>query len=135
MLGNCHLTFILVDATHFLLGSCYVLDIMLYRIATRKFIGFSVLFLSKIDPNNCLIKLQKKFSFDGTNFIAEPSSKFPHFYVLALGSYRNSPFVTGHYSNDNGLKTEILDYEAAKWHQEADYPFSYGNRYVASVHG
>ena len=116
--------FILVDATHFLLESCYALDIMLYRIATLKLIEFSVLLL-----------FYNFFSFDGTNFIAEPSSKFPHFYVLALGSYRNSPFVTGHYSNDNGLKTEILDYEAAKWHQEADYPFSYGNRYVASVHG
>merc|ERR1711990_267087 len=47
---------------------------------------------------------------------------------MALGSYRNSPFVTGHYSLPNGLKTEILDYDSQKWEQLADYPFSTGNR-------
>ena len=67
------------------------------------------------------------FSFDGTNFNSEVSSQFPHRDVLALGSYRNSPFVTGHSS---GLNTEILDYEAGQWKQAADYPFSNGDRYV-----
>ena len=64
------------------------------------------------------------FSFDGTDFKTEPSSNFPHFYVLSLGSYQNSPFVTGHNSNTNGLKTEILDYEVGEWSSAADYPFS-----------
>ena len=59
----------------------------------------------------------------------EPSSKYPHAYV-ALGSYRNSPFVTGSYSSTYGLKTEILDHESAKWVQANDYPFADGDRYV-----
>ena len=62
-------------------------------------------------------------------FKSEPSSKFSHF-VLALGSYRNSPFVTGHDSATNGLKTEILDYDAGQWNEEVDYPFSNGDRYI-----
>ena len=49
----------------------------------------------------------------------------------ALGSYRQSAFVTGNYFSINGLKTEILDYNAgwnAKWNQADDYPFSNGDR-------
>ena len=55
--------------------------------------------------------------------------------MLALGSYRNSPFVTGHHTKNklNGLKTEILAYEAGEWNQALDYPFSNGNRYVQLV--
>ena len=75
-----------------------------------------------------LNSLNNFFSFDGTNFKSEASSKFPHLYVLALGSYQNSPFVTGHNSNTDGLKTEILDYEAGEWRQAADFPFSNGNQ-------
>ena len=82
---------------------------------------------SKENSFKSLINL---FSFDGTNFKSEASSQFPHYAVMALGSYRNSPFVTGHSSSVNGLKTEILDYEAGEWKQAADYPFSNGNRYV-----
>ena len=44
---------------------------------------------------------------------------------MALGSYRKSPFVTGHNSasNDNaGLKTEILNYESQEWEEADDYP-------------
>ena len=67
-------------------------------------------------------------SFNGATFKTEQSSKFPHFDVMALGSYRNSPFVTGSYET-NGLKTEILDYDSEKWEQLADYPFSTGNKY------
>ena len=63
---------------------------------------------------------------------------------MALGSYRNSPFVTGHHSTrfssklhgletGNGLKTEILDYEAGEWEQADDYPYSTGDRYVNRV--
>ena len=70
------------------------------------------------------------FRFNGETFKTEASSKFPHYYVLALGSYRNSPFVTGQYSNTNGLKTEIFDFEAKEWAQFADYPFSNSDRYV-----
>ena len=78
------------------------------------------------------ISFENVFSFDGTNFKSEASSQFNHF-VLALGSYRNSPFVTGHDSDTNGLKTEILDYEAGEWKQVADYPFSKGVKYVYLV--
>ena len=76
------------------------------------------------------------FSFDGTSFKTEPSSKYPHDYVYALGSYRNSPFVTGHmlYTfslNKDALKTEILDYKAKNWTEAKDYPFAdYGKRYA-----
>ena len=74
------------------------------------------------------MKLQKIFSFDGTNFKTEASSQFPHLNVFALGSYRKSPFVTGQNSSTNGLKTEILDYQAGEWKQSTDYPFSNGNQ-------
>ena len=67
-------------------------------------------------------------SFDGTSFEIEASSKFSHSNVLALGSYRDSPFVTGQYSSSDGLKTEILDYASGQWNEAADYPFSYGDR-------
>ena len=65
-------------------------------------------------------------SFNGETFKTEASSKFPHYDVCALGSYRNSPFVTGQNSRTNGLKTEILNYELAEWEQAGDYPFSNG---------
>lgn len=68
------------------------------------------------------------FRFDGVSFKKEPSSKFSHFYVYGLGSYRQSAFVTGHYSSTNGLKTEILDMGTRKWNQADDYPFSNGDR-------
>ena len=75
--------------------------------------------------------LNNFFSFDGTNFKSEASSQFPHYRVLALGSYRNSPFVTGdHNASPSGVKTEILDYEAGEWQQAADYPVSNGYKYV-----
>ena len=67
------------------------------------------------------------YSFNGT-FKNEPSTHFPHSEVGALGFYRNSPFVTGDYSSEHGLKTEILDYDAQQWNQAAGYPFSDGNR-------
>ena len=50
---------------------------------------------------------------------------FSHWHVNALGSYRNSPFVTGGYGT---LKTEILDYKGKKWNQAEDYPFSKSDR-------
>ena len=71
-------------------------------------------------------------SFNGETFKTEASSKFPHNDVMALGSYRNSPFVTGYYSATNGLKTEILNYGLGEWVQADDYPFSNGNRYVSN---
>ena len=66
-------------------------------------------------------------SFNGATLKTEASSKFPHYDVMSLGSYRNSPFVTGSYET-NGLKTEILDYDSEKWEQLADYPFSNTDR-------
>ena len=66
---------------------------------------------------------QNYFSrFDGARFKPEPSSKFSHSLVLALGSYQNSPFVTGS-QETYGLKTEILDYKKGKWMQVKDYPY------------
>ena len=72
-------------------------------------------------------------SFNGETFKKEASSKFSHKYVFALGSYRDSPFVTGHYhvtgaTWENGLSTEILNYESGVWENAADYPFSNRDR-------
>ena len=86
--------------------------------------------MSFVSSNTKLIDHIIFSRFNGASFKTEPSSKFPHYYVMGLGSYRNSPFVTGHLSSTNGLKTEILDYDSQKWEQLADYPFSTGNRYV-----
>ena len=68
----------------------------------------------------------------------EASSKFFHAGVSALGSYKNSPFITGHApsnpftTSNEGLKTEILDYEDNKWISAKDYPFSApGNQFVS----
>ena len=52
-----------------------------------------------------------------------------------LGSYRNSPFITGGFGGDDGraisgLETEILDYASGTWVQAEDYPFSSWDRYV-----
>ena len=66
--------------------------------------------------------------FDGVNFKNETSSLFEHLDVWALGNYQDSPFATGHHSETDGLKTEILDYDAGEWRQAADYPFSNGDR-------
>ena len=114
-----------VDATHFYLESCYASQTIEPSLNDKHAIR-------KI--KNAHFKSLKNFSsFDGTNFKSEESSQFPHNSVLVLGSYRNSPFVTGHNSYTNGLKTEILDYEAGEWKQTADYPFSNGDRYVLLV--
>ena len=76
-------------------------------------------------------------SFNGETFKVEASTKYPHEYVLALGSYRNAPFVTGTFSSTNGLKTELLNYgkksEIGEWEEKPDYPFSTGERYVREV--
>ena len=61
--------------------------------------------------------------FDGISFKNESSSKFSHKWVYALGSYQNSPFVTGSGDEkDGGLKTEIL--KKTKWTVVTDYPFA-----------
>ena len=81
--------------------------------------------MSLVSYRQSYLKLFIFFSFDGTNFLTEASSQFRHWDVWALGSYRNSPFVTGDdSSSSDGLKTEILDYEAGEWQQAADYPFA-----------
>ena len=43
---------------------------------------------------------------------------------MNLGSYHQSPFVTGGKSLTYGLKTEIFDRTAEKWTQADDYPFA-----------
>ena len=70
-------------------------------------------------------------SFNGETFKTEASTKFSHLNVLALGSYRNSPFVTGQNAATDGLKTEILVYGADEWAETTEYPFSNGDRYVS----
>ena len=70
------------------------------------------------------------FRFNGDSFKYEPSSKFSHLLVHALGSYRQKPFVTGSSSPANGLKTEILNYKSGQWYPAQDYPFSYGDMWV-----
>ena len=50
-----------------------------------------------------------------------------------MGSYQNSPFVTGGYSDTVGLKTEILDYDAGQWNNADDYPFSNGDRFIFTI--
>ena len=72
----------------------------------------------------CLIIVR----FNGNTFQAERSSKYEHTDVRALGSYRNSPFVTGRDDKKYGLRTEILDYNAKKWKRVDDYPYSNGDR-------
>ena len=71
-------------------------------------------------------------SFNGETFKIEPSTQFPHENIDVLGLYQNSPFVTGHGSSENGLKTEILNYGSGEWEQAGDYPFSSGDRYVSN---
>ena len=83
--------------------------------------------MSFVSSNTKLTHLNYFSSFNGATFKTEPSSKFPHYNVMALGSYRNSPFVTGQFYSTNGLKTEILNYGEQNWQQVADYPFSNGN--------
>ena len=64
------------------------------------------------------------FRFNGNSFKTEPSSKYSHENVGALGNYRGSPFVTG---GNTGVKkrtvTEILNYKSQEWNQADDYPF------------
>ena len=76
-------------------------------------------------------------SFDGVNTKVEASSTYPHAYTgLQLGSYRNSPFVTGSIkvtgkmAGFSGFKTEILNYATSTWVEEDDYPFSDNSVYV-----
>ena len=87
------------------------------------------------------IWLQNHFSrFNGSTFQTEAKSNFPHSLVGTLGSYRDSPFITGGYTSSSwpapfstsGLKTEVLNYDTSTWVQADDYPFSTGddNMYV-----
>ena len=112
---NCLLPFPLVHVIPLILESCFAFHTMQIKHVTRE--------LKK------LISIHHNYfsRFNGTSPKPEPSSKFSHFRVLALGSYHNSVFVTGSQSLKNGLKTEILDYKAKKWIQEKDYPFSNGH--------
>ena len=102
---------------------------MCKRIIEYRFRRFSYSIGYVLKPLNFRF-FKNDFSFDGTNFKAEASSKFSHVYVTALGNYRDSPFVTGGNLATYGLKTEILDYGARIWNQADDYPFSIGDRYV-----
>ena len=104
-----------VDATHFPLESCCVIMVQIDKNVTRKFSDEA----NSTHQNHYL-------SFDGVTFEVEASSKYRHV-GSTLGSYRNSPFLTGD-NSANGLKTEILDIEAGEWERVADYPISDGDR-------
>ena len=78
--------------------------------------------------------------YNGDTFKTEPSSTFTHYLLYALGSYRNSVFVTGSWFkreagliHEDGLKTEILDYGNGKWNQADDYPFLTGDRFISTL--
>ena len=117
VLGHCLLIFVMVDVILFSLALCFVSPTRLHKNVIRKF-------EYKVEWPH-----QNYFSsFDGETFKSEASSKFPHAYAMALGSYRKSPFVTG---ASSGFKTEILNLESGEWEQAGDYPFSNGNRYVS----
>ena len=48
---------------------------------------------------------------------------------MAMGNYRQSPFITGsNWPDEDKLKTEIFNYEADEWAQADNYPFSNGDR-------
>ena len=114
---NCPLAFTLVDVILLTLESCFAFHPVPIKNVTRKLKKSSFLFIKIVFSR-----------FNGTSFKTEPPSKFSHRRVYALGSYRDSVFVTGHNSKSSrsGLKTEILDYKAKKWIQGKDYPFSNG---------
>ena len=118
MLVNCLLLFPVMHVILLISEYYFVLQRMPIKNVTRKF---------KLAYSESSKKLLR---FNGTSFKNEPSSKYSHKRVYALGSYRNSPFVTGSYYSTNGanLKTEILDYKAGKWIQVKDYPFSNSDR-------
>ena len=72
------------------------------------------------------------YRFNGT-FKVEPLTQFPHGQTGALGFYRDSPFITGDFSDftgdfEQGYKTEIMDYKAQRWNSAAGYPYSSGPR-------
>ena len=107
----------LEHARFFRLESCFASQLMPNKNVTRKFKVINLLFIT--------FKLTKRFSrFNGVSFQTESSSTFPHEAVLNLGSYRQSPFVTGGKSLAYGLKTEIFDRSAEEWIQADDYPFA-----------
>ena len=129
------LSFIGVDVILSLLVPCFVFHTLVSKNVIRKFIIYCT-----IITRNCYAftwLTSPLFRFDGTSFKTEASSTFPHHYVTSLGSYRKSPFVTGHEAwsdgypdstnSTNSVKTEILDYSLGRWEQVADYPFSDGN--------
>ena len=106
----CLLTFIVADVILLILELCCAFHTGPLQNATRK-------------SNDIISILQNRFlRFNGISFQNEPSSEFSHKEVYALGSYRNSPFVTGSSSGSGKLKTEILDYKAQKWTEVKDYP-------------
>ena len=41
---------------------------------------------------------------------------------MALGNFKNSPFITGSDFSHFGVTTSILNYEKREWLPAADYP-------------
>ena len=125
-LENCLSIIRMVDAIHFHSVSCFVSHMRLHQyieVASREW---------QYKSNN---SLQNHFSsWDGETFKTEAPTVFTHYLAMSLGSYRDSPFVTGSsaYGSvaQDGLETEILDYASGTWVQAEDYPFSRNDRYV-----
>ena len=129
-LENCPSIICMVHVIHFHSVSCFVFQFRLIttniEIAYRKWQNIS----NDSLPNHFS-------SWDGETFKNEPLTAFTHYLAMALGSYRDSPFVTGSFATGPGLdspvdgvETEILDYASGTWVQADDYPFSETGRYV-----
>ena len=124
-LDNCLSIIGKVDVIHFRLVSCFVFQPMRSQDidnATREW----------AHKTNTQLKYYFS-SWNGETFQTEPSTTFTHRLTNSLGSYRDSPFITGSFGEGlvpSGLETEILDYASGTWDQAEDYPFSENDRYV-----
>ena len=96
--------------------------------ACNTFSKFGILFcFDHFRTQNCH---SMNISKNGTLTIKknEISSKYEHYKVISLASYRGSPFVTGSY-NPNHSKTELLNIDDMKWKTKTDFP---SNGYLSS---
>ena len=64
------------------------------------------------------------FSFDGDFYHSVESSKYSHDWTYGLANYKNQALTTGCYSDECGVKTELLNMETLQWSDGPDYPFA-----------
>ena len=60
-------------------------------------------------------------SFDGLNFVPEAETSYNHSFTNSLGSYNETPFITG---SSRNVKTEIFDPKSDSWTLSVDFPFA-----------